>query len=142
MARGEIEGFAMLADAILVIHFIIVLFIAGGLPLIYLGAALDWSWVRDWRWRTLHLASIVFVAAQSLLGIACPLTLWEDALRGRRPSAGFIERWIDRIMFYDLPAWVFILVYTGFALLVAVTWVTVPPTGARARRRAIRSRGG
>jgi hypothetical protein len=29
---------------------------------------------------------------QSLLGVACPLTVWEDTLRGRRPSAGFLVR--------------------------------------------------
>ncbi len=118
----------MLADAVLLIHFVVVLFITTGLPLIYLGAALGWTWVRARRWRALHLAAIVFVAMESLLGIACPLTVWEDALRGGRPTIGFIERWIERIMFYDLPARVFILAYTGFAVLVAVTWVTVPPT--------------
>jgi len=118
----------MLANAILLIHFALVLFITAGLPLIYLGAALGWPWVRAWQWRAFHLAAIVFVAMESLLGIACPLTVWEDALRGNQPNLGFIERWIERIMFYDLPAQAFILAYTGFAALVAVTWVTVPPT--------------
>ena len=117
----------MLANAVLLIHFLLVLFIAAGLPLIYLGAALSWSWVRAWQWRALHLAAIVFVAVESVVGIACPLTVWEDALRGDRSNLGFIERWITRIMYYDLPAWVFTLVYTGFAVLVAVAWVRVPP---------------
>jgi len=118
----------MLANAVLLIHFALVLFITAGLPLIYLGAVLGWTWVRAWQWRAVHLAAIVFVAMESLFGIACPLTVWEDALRGNQTNLGFIGRWIERIMFYDLPAWVFILAYTGFAVLVAVTWVTVPPT--------------
>lgn len=117
----------MLANAVLLIHFLLVLFIIAGLPLIYLGAALSWSWVRAWQWRALHLAAIVFVAVESVVGIACPLTVWEDALRGGHSNLGFIERWITRIMYYDLPAWVFTLLYTGFAVLVAVTWVRVPP---------------
>lgn len=117
----------MLANAVLLIHFILVLFITAGLPLIYLGAALGWPWVRALHWRALHLAAIVFVAVESLLGIACPLTVWEDALRGDRSHLGFIERWITRMMFYDLPGWVFIMAYTGFAVLVAMTWVWVPP---------------
>jgi hypothetical protein len=117
----------MLADSILLIHFTVVLFITAGLPLIYLGAALRWPWVRARRWRALHLAAIVYVAMESLLGIACPLTVWEDALRGGQTDLGFIERWIRRTMFYDLPEWVFILAYTGFTLLVAATWVIVPP---------------
>ncbi len=118
----------MLADAILLIHFLIVLFIVAGLPTIYVGATLGWPWVRNWQWRTLHLGAIVFVAAESLVGIACPLTLWEDALRGQRPGVGFIERWIHRLMFYDLPTWVFTGAYVVFAALVALAWIRVPPT--------------
>lgn len=122
-----------LADAILCIHFAIVVFITLGLPVIYLGAALRWMWVRAWRWRALHLAAILFVATESILGLACPLTVWEDALRGQRPGVGLFERWIDRIMFYDLPPWVFVLSYTGFAALVALTWLIVPPARSRDR---------
>jgi hypothetical protein len=123
----QIARLVMLANAVLLIHFILVLFITAGLPMIYLGAALGWSWVRVWQWRALHLVAIVFVTLESLLGIACPLTVWEDLLRNDRSNVGFIERWITRIMFYDVPAWVFTLAYTGFAVLVAATWVWVPP---------------
>src|ERR1700730_1935266 len=128
----------MLPDAILVLHFAIVLFITAGLPLIYLGAAGRWWWVRAWRLRVLHLGAIVFVAAESLVGIACPLTLWEDTLRGQQSGAGFIERWVHRIMFFDLPTWVFSAGYVAFAALAAITWMVVPPTK---RRRAGRSVG-
>ena len=117
----------MLADFVVVVHLAVMVFITAGLPLIYLGAALRWAWVRDWRWRALHLAAIGFVAAESLAGIVCPLTLWEDVLRGRQSSAGFIERWVDRILFYDFPTWVFTAAYTAFAALVAVSWFMVPP---------------
>lgn len=117
----------MLADAIVVIHLLIVLFILAGPPLIYLGVALRWKWVKNWRWRLLHLGAILFVAAESLLGITCPLTVWEDMLRGRESSGGFIERWIDRLIFYDAPTWVFTVAYVAFATLVLVTWFIVPP---------------
>lgn len=127
-SRMHIARLFMLANTILLIHFALVLFITAGLPLIYVGGALGWTWVRAWRWRALHLSAIVLVAVESLLGIACPLTVWENALRGNRSNLGFVERWIERIMFYDLPAWVFIIAYTGFAVLVAMTWVAVPPT--------------
>jgi hypothetical protein len=117
----------MLADAIVVIHLLIMVFITAGLPLIYIGAARRWRWTRDWRWRVTHLAAIGFVAAESLAGIVCPLTLWEDALRGQESQEGFIERWVDRILFYDFPTWVFTVAYTVFAALVMVTWFVVPP---------------
>jgi hypothetical protein len=125
----------MLAGAIVVVHLAIMLFITAGLPLIYLGAARRWQWVRDWRWRALHLAAIGFVAAESLAGIACPLTLWEDTLRGQQSHVGFIERWVDRILFYDFSPWIFTVAYTVFALLVALTWVLVPPV-QRSRKLA------
>lgn len=118
----------MLAAAIVVVHLGIMLFITAGLPLIYIGAARRWAWVRDWRWRALHLGAIGFVAAESLAGIVCPLTLWEDTLRGQQSQTGFIERWVDRILFYDYPTWMFTLAYTVFAALVLVTWFVVPPT--------------
>ena len=117
----------MLADAILVVHFAIVLFITAAVPLIYAGAGLRWSWVRDWRWRVVHIGAIVFVAAESVFGFACPLTVWEGTLRGKVSESGFIEGWVHRIMFYDLPTWVFTAAYIAFAVLVVVTWIVVPP---------------
>src|SRR5579859_85740 len=125
----------MLADAIVIVHLLIVLFILLGVPIVYLGAALHWTWVRGWRWRILHVGAILFVAAESLFGITCPLTLWEDTLRGRQTAGGFIERWIDRVLFYDAPAWVFTVAYVAFAALVLVTWMMIPPTRQRRSRR-------
>jgi Protein of Unknown function (DUF2784) len=121
----------MLADAIVVVHFLIVLFVLAGAPLVYLGVALHWAWVRSWRWRILHLGAILFIAAESLLGIACPLTVWEYALRGQQSTQGFVEHWVDRVLFYDAPPWVFTVAYVAFAALVLVTWIAVPPTRQR-----------
>jgi|SRR5580700_5692537 hypothetical protein len=118
----------LLADAIVVVHLLIVLFVVTGVPLVYLGAALRWTWVRSWRWRVLHLAAILGIAAESVFGVACPLTVWEDTLRGQRSDSGFIERAIDRVLFYDAPTWVFTVAYVAFAALVLVTWLAVPPT--------------
>jgi Protein of Unknown function (DUF2784) len=111
----------MLADVVVAFHLLIVLFILLGVPLVYLGAALHWPWVRGRRWRTLHLGAMLFVAAESLL----------DALRGQRTDGGFLERWIDQLIFYDAPAWVFTMAYTAFAALVLVTWFVVPPIRQR-----------
>ncbi len=121
----------MLADTVVAVHFLIVLFIVAGLPLVYLGVALKWAWVRSRGWRALHLGAILFVAAESLLGITCPLTAWEEALRGRQPAVGFIERWIHRVMFFDAPTWAFTMAYLAFAVLVLATWMAVPPDRQR-----------
>lgn len=117
----------LLADAILVVHFLFVLFVTVGLALIWLGAWRGWQWIRHLPFRVAHLAAIVFVAAEALLGIVCPLTEWEDALRGTTGEAGFLARWVHRLMFYSAPEWVFTLLYTGFAGAVAATWWRIPP---------------
>jgi len=65
----------------------------------------------------------VFVAAESLFGIACPLTVWGDTLRGAQQHPGCIERWVHRVMFCQAPTWVFTTAYVAFAALVLVTWV-------------------
>jgi len=120
----------MLADAVLAVHCAIVIFITAGLPLIWIGAALHWPWVRI-RWlRALHAGAIGFVALESLDGIACPLTLWEAALRRRRAPEGMIQQWVERALYHDLPAWMFTLAYVAFALAVAATWRAVPPRAA------------
>ena len=121
------------ADAVLFVHFAFILFVIGGLAAIWLGAALGWAWVRGMRFRLAHLAAIAFVAAEALLGVMCPLTVWEDALRGRASDIGLIARWVRSVMFYELPAWVFTTAYVAFAVVVALTFWLVPP-----RRRGAR----
>jgi hypothetical protein len=124
----------MLADLVLAVHFSIVIFITAGLPLIWIGAGLGWSWVRIRCLRALHLAAIGLVALESLAGIACPLTVWEAALRLQQSRGGFIQQWIAPVLFYDLPGWLFTLAYTIFASAVALTWYAVPPIGAISKR--------
>lgn len=117
----------LIADALLVLHLAFVLFVVGSVPLIWAGALAGWSWVRNRRYRLLHLAAIVFVVAESLLGMMCPLTTWEDALRGVHDQKSFIARWVHRVMFYDWPEHVFITAYAAFAMLVALTYFAVRP---------------
>lgn len=124
-----------LADAVLVVHALLALFIVGGLIAIWMGAALGWTWIRQRLFRLTHLVSIVIVSALSLLGIACPLTTLEDWLRtGSLESSsvaqGFIQRWVSRLLYYDLPAWVFTLLYVAFGLVVLLTWRLIPAQNA------------
>jgi hypothetical protein len=121
----------LLADGLLVVHFAIAAFIVGGLVLVWIGAPLGWRWVRNPWFRYLHLAAIVFVAAEALLGMACPLTVWEDLLRGGTRSESFVGRWVQRLLFYQAPEPVFTAIYLGWAAASAVTLALVPP-----RRRA------
>jgi Protein of Unknown function (DUF2784) len=117
----------MIADAILVVHFGIVLFIVGGLIVVWLGAALGWAWVRNPWFRYLHLAAIGYVAAEALIGVACPLTVWEDLLRGGVRPESFVGRWVHRALYYEAPEWVFSAAYVAWALATLITLWRVPP---------------
>jgi hypothetical protein len=121
----------LLADLLLVLHFFIAGFIVGGLILTWIGAAARWAWVRNPWFRYLHLGAIAFVAAEALLGVACPLTVWEDALRGGARPGTFIGRWVQRLLYYEAPAWVFTAAYAAWAAATFATLRLVPP-----RRRA------
>jgi hypothetical protein len=118
---------SLLADFILIVHFLFVAFVVGGLALIWTGAALGWAWSRNYWFRVAHLAAIVFVAAEALAGVWCPLTVWEAALRGQHTRRSFVAYWVHRVMFYDLPEWVFTIAYVTFALVVAGTLWLIPP---------------
>ncbi len=118
---------AALADAILVAHAAFVAFVVLALPATWIGVALGWPFARNRWFRIAHLAAIAFVVVQTLLGYACPLTIWEDALRGTGGQQGFIERWIHAWLFWRGPPWVFTATYAAFGSLVAWTWWRFPP---------------
>ena len=121
-----------MADVILVVHFLIVVFNIGGLLVVWIGAALGWRWVRNPWFRYLHLGAIAFVAAEALLGVMCPLTVWEDLLRGGLRPESFVGRWVHHFLYYRAPEWVFTVLYVAWALATLVTLWLVPPRLSRA----------
>jgi len=116
----------MIADAVLVFHALFVLFVIGGFVLVLVGAR-RWGWVRNRTLRVLHLAAMTFVTAEALLGVTCPLTIWEDTLRGGVSERSFIGRWVARLLYYDFPEWAFATAYCVFTLAVVCAWWIVPP---------------
>ena len=119
---------AYLADLVLLLHFAYVVFVVGGLALIWLGCALGWRWVRNRWFRVLHLAAITLVAVEAAANVMCPLTVLEDMLRpGEERGTRFIQRWLHAILFWDWPLWVFTAIYLAFGVLVAATLVLLPP---------------
>lgn len=120
-----------LADAVLVLHVGVVLFVVAGLVLTLVGGARHWQWVRNFWFRAAHLAAIAYVALQSWFDIVCPLTTLEQWLRIQAGQAAyegdFIGYWLGKLLFYQAPPWVFIAVYSLFGLLVAWSWFAVRP---------------
>ncbi|HOC57640.1 MAG TPA: DUF2784 domain-containing protein [Verrucomicrobiota bacterium] len=127
---------ASLADVILVLHAIVVLFNLGALPVIWVGHFRHWAFVRNFSFRVVHLLLIGVVAAESVFGFWCPLTTWEEALRSRAVyQNGFISYWLHKLLFYDFPAWMFTVAYMVFFLLVAGTFYFVRPQFPKFRSR-------
>ena len=120
-----------LADAILVLHVAFVLFVVFGLVAIYAGYFLKWQWVRNRAFRILHLIAIGIVVVQSWVGVICPLTVLEMALRDKAGaetySGSFIQHWLQSLLYYDAPEWVFMALYTCFGSLVLASWFVVRP---------------
>ncbi|TVP46639.1 MAG: DUF2784 domain-containing protein [Halomonas sp.] len=121
----------LLADIILIIHVLFVAFVVLGLLAIYVGYFLKWQWVRNKVFRITHLCAIGYVVVQAWLGMICPLTTWEMALRdeagGATYSGSFIQHWLQSFLYYTAPEWVFMLVYTLFGSLVLASWWVVRP---------------
>jgi hypothetical protein len=119
------------ADAVLLLHALFVVFVIAGLLLILAGKVLAWSWVRNWWFRVTHLVAIAVVVLQAWSGVICPLTTLEMVLRreaGDATYAGtFISHWLESILYYQAPAWVFAACYTAFAALVVLSWFWVRP---------------
>jgi len=116
----------LIADVLLVSHFLIAGFVVLGLILVWAGAIAGWSWIRNPWFRYLHLAAIMLVAAEALLGYACPLTVWEDLLRGGMRPDTFVGRWVYRLLYYNAPEWVFTTLYAAWAAATVVTLWLVP----------------
>ncbi|MBT3027447.1 MAG: DUF2784 domain-containing protein [Candidatus Thiodiazotropha sp. (ex Ctena orbiculata)] len=126
------------ADAILLIHFLFVAFVVFGLVAIYIGHGLSWVWIRNFWFRIVHLVCIAIVVVQSWIGVLCPLTIWEMRLREKAGedsyTGSFIQHWLQRILYYEAPDWVFLLVYMVFGIIVIASWFIVRPIRKRTQK--------
>lgn len=122
----------LLADAILVIHFSYVMFTILGVLSIIVGGIVKWNWIRNFKFRVIHLLSVVLVAVEALVGTTCPLTSMEYELRIKagqlvESDITFVGRILRKIIFYDFPPIFFLILYICFALLVILLFIVFPP---------------
>ncbi len=132
----------LLADLVLALHFALATFLTLGLAAILMGGPLEWKWVRNRTFRIVHLVGLAIVAAESVVGMACPLTDLESWLRGSANGAGqggyetgFIAHWLSRLLFYDFDERVFLALYLVALGLTIWAWRKWPPRGARGGAR-------
>ncbi len=123
--------YQLLANVVLSLHVAIVVFFVVGLVFILVGNLCAWHWVNVLWFRLAHLAAIAVVVAQAWFGAICPLTSLEMWLRAKARATtytgSFIEHWLQRILYYQAPAWAFTFCYSLFLLIVVVTWWYFPP---------------
>lgn len=119
------------ADAILFTHALFVAFAIIGLLLIFAGKLFSWSWIRNPWFRWAHGIGVGVVMLQSWLGVICPLTTWEMALRSKAGdtvyAGSFISHWLETLLYYQASAWIFVVCYSAFGSLVVLGWFWVRP---------------
>lgn len=119
--------YRLLADAVLVVHFLFVIFVVLGFVAIVVGRCAKWMWVRNKGFRFAHLAAIGVVVLQAWAGRHCPLTVWENSLRQQAGELGyggsFTQYWLHKVLFFQAEPWVFTLIYSVFGALVVFVLV-------------------
>ena len=86
-------AFALLADFVVVVHFLFILFVVAG----------GFLALRNVRWTCLHVPAAVWGVLMEWTGWICPLTPLENRLRrlGGGPvySSDFVERYIVSLIY-------------------------------------------
>src|SRR4030067_2147512 len=99
--------YRLIADFLVALHLLWILFMLAGVALILWGILFK-RIILNWFWfRTLHLAGIIYVGALSIQGKLCPLTIWENQLRAKLDPAStyagsFINYSIDKIDYSEV----------------------------------------
>lgn len=121
----------VLADLVLFLHVCYAAFVLGGLLLLPLGWRFAWRWARARAFRMTHVICTALVAVEALIGLTCPLTWLENMLRVASAAPGdgrsFVGHLLYRLLYYDAPAWVFVVIYTALALTVGLLYYYLPP---------------
>ncbi len=129
--RQAYNRYLLAADAILIAHFALVAFVVLGFVLIWIGRFSGWKFARNPKFRICHVLAMGIVLCESLFGMICPFTEWENDLRviggqGQMYETSFMQEWIHRIMFFNLSEEAFIVLYAVFFALILVTFWIVP----------------
>lgn len=123
--------YQFLADLIVLLHLAYATFVVLALLVVLVGSYFGWAWVRNFWFRTVHLLLMGIVAAETVLGITCPLTVWEKQLRdlaGQTTYTGsFLGNLAHGALFIEAPDWVFGVAYLLFFVAVVAALVVSHP---------------
>lgn len=108
-----------MAEFLLTIHFLFILFMVAGFPIGLIS--------NNRRFRYIHGGLLAFVTLLMISGIPCPLTIWEEQFRGESYQGSFLAVWLNKIIYLTWlePRAVFIMDMV-FALLVFSSFFWYP----------------
>jgi len=126
------KGYLLAADVILLLHFAFIAFVVLGFVFIWIGHFAKWKAVRNAKFRLCHMLAMGIVLCESVVGMICPFTEWENTLRvrggqGHAYETSFMREWIHKIIFFDLSEETFMATYALFFGLILLTLWIVPP---------------
>lgn len=120
------------ADAIIVLHFLYILFMILGFLLTGYALFFREKFFDRWLFRSLHLLGIFYVASLSILGKYCPLTILENELRLRYEvssvySGSFIVHYLEKLVYPDVNPLVIQIPTVFLAIFTTVMFIVKPP---------------
>lgn len=127
--------YKILADLIVVIHFIWILFMVGGFILTLRGffrkEFFDW-----WLFRTIHLCGIIYVGLLGALRQYCPLTILEHILRthynpGLIYPGSFIIYYIEKLVYPEVNPLMILIPTILIAIFTVIVFIARPPAKIR-----------
>ena len=121
------QTFSIIADLILIVHFAIVAFITLGFFFIPIGYKFKWHLTYNKRLRFTHLTLMGLITTESLIGLTCPLTTIEKVLRNNFHSKSFIDYWISKIIYWEIPSIFFMFIYSLCFFYTFLLWKIYPP---------------
>ena len=123
--------YSIAISTVYAIHLLYSLVIVIGFLLIVIGFFARWNWIRNFKFRLIHLLMIGIVAVESVFNAECPLTWLEYKLMSldhmKHSSMPFIAGMVYKVLYYNLPVWLFNAVYIIFGLTVFIIWFAIPP---------------
>lgn len=120
------------ADAIIVLHFLYILFMLLGFLLTGYALFFREKFFDRWLFRSLHLLGIFYVVSLSILGKYCPLTILENELRLRYEvysvySGSFIVHYLEKLVYPDVNPLVIQIPTVFLAMFTIVVFIIKPP---------------
>jgi hypothetical protein len=121
---------AVVADVVMLVHLGFLLYVA-------LGGFLAWRY----RWLIVpHVAAAGWGLVSATVGVACPLTAWEDAARRRAGEQGlprgFVDTYLTGVVY---PADRLVEAQLLVATIVLVSWTGFTLRERRRRRQVART---